>query len=151
MNLYRKHILVVASVMMVAFGVFSWLLYEINKEQIYNASKQRVELITEIIKNGLKIMMLEGSGGKEFQKFLDVVMAEDIKAVRIFSENGTIFNSTIPGETGKRVDEKYMKMYMGAASFASREGASIFAHEEDGARVYSSIFIIKNITKNRNA
>lgn len=144
MNLYRKHILVVASVMMVAFGVFSWLLYEINKEQIYSASKQRVELITEIIKNGLKIMMLEGSGGKEFQKFLDVVMAEDIKAVRIFSENGTIFNSTIPGETGKRVDEKYMKMYMGAASFASREGASIFAHEEDGARVYSSIFIIKN-------
>ncbi len=144
MSLYRKYILAVASVMLALLGLFSWALYEINRDQINIASKQRVELITEIIKNGLKVMMLEGSGGKEFQKFLDVVIAEDIKAVRIFSENGTVFNSTIPGETGKRVDEKYMKMYLGAASFASHEGASIFAHEKDGARIYSSIFIIKN-------
>lgn len=144
MSLYRKYILVVVSVMLVVLGLFSWALYEINRDQIYFASKQRVELITEIIKNGLKVMMLEGSGGKEFQRFFDIVIAEDIKAVRIFSENGTVFNSTIPGEIGKRVDEKYMKMYLGAASFASHEGASIFAHEKDGARIYSSFFIIKN-------
>ena len=138
MSLYQKYILAVASVMLFVLGFFSWTLYEISKGQIYSADRQRVEIIAEIIKNGLKAIMLEGRGGKEFQKFLDVVIAEDIKAVRIFSENGTVFNSTIPGETGKRVDEKYMKMYR------SHEDASVFMHEKDGSGIYSSIFIIKN-------
>lgn len=144
MSLYQKYVLAVASVMLLVLGLFSWALYEISRGQIYSADSQRVEIIAEIIKNGLKAIMLEGRGGKEFQKFLDVVIAEDIKAVRIFSENGTVFNSTIPGETGKRVDEKYMRMYRGAASFASHEDASVFMHEKDGSGIYSSIFIIKN-------
>lgn len=138
MSLYRKHILAVVFVSLGVLGLFSWVLYEISREQIFSANQQRVELIMEIIKNGLKVMMLEGSGEKEFQKFLDIVIAEDIKAVRIFSENGTVFNSTIPGEIGKKVDEKYMKMYQ------AQEDFSISKFEEDGSNIYSNIFVIKN-------
>jgi hypothetical protein len=138
MSLYQKHIFAVVSLMLVLLGLFSWTLFEINRRQIYSADEQRVALITEIIKNGLKAMMLEGRGGKEFQKFLDIVIAKDIEAVRIFSENGTVFNSTIPGEIGKRIDEKYMHMYR------SYEDTSVLAYEHDGNRIYSSIFVIKN-------
>jgi signal transduction histidine kinase len=138
MNLYPKYIVTVTSIMLLVVGLFSLVLVEINTRQIYAADEKRVELITEIIKNGLKAIMLEGRGGKEFQKFLDNVIAKDIGAVRIFSENGIVFNSTIPGEIGTRIDEKYMHLYR------SHEDASVSAYESDGNRIYSSIFVIKN-------
>jgi signal transduction histidine kinase len=138
MSLYRKYIITATAIILLVPGIFSWILFKINSEHIYSADRQRVELIAEIIKNGLRDIMLEGGGEKEFQRFLERVAAKDVKTVRLFSEEGAILNSTVPDETGKSADEKYMKM------FRSLQGASFFTYEHDGSRAYSGVVAISN-------
>jgi len=138
MSLYRKYIITATAVILLVPGFFSWILFKINSEHIYSADRQRVELIAEIIKNGLRDVMLEGGGEKEFQRFLDHGVAKDVETVRLFSEEGAILNSTVPDETGKSADEKYMKM------FRSLQGASFFTYEHDGSRACSGVVAISN-------
>jgi signal transduction histidine kinase len=78
--------------------------------------------------------MLEGRG-REFQKFLDTLLAEDIAAVRIYTQSGVILSSSIPGEVGRRVADR-----RGAA----REEFGITARGDGGREVYSKSVLIKN-------
>ncbi|MDH4231584.1 MAG: ATP-binding protein [Nitrospirota bacterium] len=138
MSLYRKYFFPTAAVMLLVPGIFSWILFKFNSEHIYAADRQRVELIAEIVKNGMRDVMLEGGGEKEFQRFLDRIAARDVQAVRLFSEEGKILNSTAPGERGKRADERYLKM------FRSLQGQSFFTHEHDGSGAYSGVASISD-------
>ncbi len=138
MSHFRKYIITATAVILLVPGIFSWILFKINSEHIYSADRQRVELVAEIIKNGLKDVMFEGGGVEEFQRFLDQVAAKDVETVRLYSEEGAILNSTVPDETGKSADEKYMKM------FRSLQGASLFTYEHDVSRSYSGVVVINN-------
>ncbi len=127
--------------MLVSIAVFaaaSWLIFEFTRERIHAHQRDRVELIAEILENGLRTLMIEGRG-KEFQRFIESLVAEDIEVVRIFSENGTILNSSVPGEAGRRVPGRYLKAY------SSGPGTSLYSVEQrDGREVYSHIVSIKN-------
>jgi len=107
-SLYRRHILSIISVFFVVSGFFSWLSYEVTQGYINEAKKERVALLAEIVKNGLKSIMLEGRNREDFQRFLDGLAAEDIRSVRVFSEKGIVLNSTVPGEVGGQVDEQHV-------------------------------------------
>jgi signal transduction histidine kinase len=137
-SLYRRHILSVVAVFLVVGGFFSWLSYEVTQSYIDEAKMQRVDLLGEVVTNGLKSIMLEGRPKEEFQRFLDGFAAEDIKAVRVFSDNGIVLSSTVPGEVGQKVDEQHMQ------AFKSRKGSSRLVYKSQGLKVYSSIMIMGN-------
>ncbi len=138
MTLYRRHILSIVAVFFVVSGFFSWLSYGITQGHLDDAKRERVALLAEVVTNGLKSMMLEGRPKEEFQRFLDGFAADDIKAVRVFSDNGIILNSTVPGEVGQQVDAQHVK------AFKARKVSSLFIHRSQGREVYSSIKVMGN-------
>ena len=138
MSHYRKYILSGLAVVIAVISLFSWLNHEINASMVASAKMQRVELLAEIVSNGLKTIMLEGKTKEEFQRFIEGLAAEDIEAVRIFSENGTILSSTVPGEIGHKIGPQHLREY------ERNKGRSVFIHEADGRKVYSSIIVISN-------
>jgi signal transduction histidine kinase len=137
-SLYRRHILSIVSVFLVVSGLFSWLNYEIAQRHIDDAKRERVALLAEVVTNSLKSIMLEGRSREEFQRFLDGLAAEDIRSVRIFSDNGIILSSTIPGEAGQMVDAQHLR------AFKASKGNSIFVHTAQNLKVYSSIMVMGN-------
>jgi hypothetical protein len=137
-SLYRRHILSIISVCFVVSGFFSWLSYEVTQGYINEAKKERVALLAEIVKNGLKSIMLEGRNREDFQRFLDGLAAEDIRSVRVFSEKGVVLNSTVPGEVGGQVDEQHVRL------FKTLGKPSIAVNKSQGREVYSSVMVMGN-------
>jgi len=137
-SLYRRQILSIVSVFFVISGFFSWLSYGVTQKHIDDAKRERVALLAEVVTNGLKSIMLEGRPREEFQRFLDGLAAEDIKAVRVFSDSGIVLSSTVPGEVGQKVDATHVQ------AFKSRKGSSPFAYKSRGVEVYSSIKVMGN-------
>ena len=137
MGLHKKLIVSFAAAAIVVIGLFSWQNFSLSKEQITGARRAKIELLTEIINNGLKSLMLEGRGS-EFQKFLDNLIAEDIAAIRIFTEDGRILNSTIPGEIGQRIPYKDMSVYR------AHQNLTIYYQSADGKKIFSTVVLIRN-------
>ncbi len=137
-SLYRRYILPVITVFVVVISLFSLISYWIAQRRIDAVIRQRVELLAEVVTNGLKSIMLEGRPREEFQRFLDGLAAEDISAVRVFSDSGIILSSTIPGEIGKSVDAGHIQ------AFKARRKNAIFVHESQNTEVYSSIMVMGN-------
>jgi len=137
-SLYRRHILSLATVFFVVSGFFSWLSYGVIQKHSGDAKRERVTLLSEIVRNGLKSMMLEGRPKEEFQRFLDGLAAEDVKAVRVFSDSGIILSSTVPGEVGQQIDEQHVR------AFGTEKSHSLFVHKAEGGEVYSSIMVMGN-------
>ncbi|MDP2158826.1 MAG: histidine kinase dimerization/phospho-acceptor domain-containing protein, partial [Nitrospirota bacterium] len=138
MSLYKRYILSVIAVFIVVISFFSLLSYWNTQSYIDEAKRERVALLAEVVTNGLKSIMLEGRSREEFQRFLDGLAAEDIRAVRVFSDNGIILNSTVPGEVGQKVDEQHVR------TFKTRKSPSLFVHKSQGREVYSSIMVMGN-------
>ena len=138
MSLYRRHSLSIVAVFFVVSGFFSWLSYLTIQSYKDEAKRERVALLAEVVTNGLKSIMLEGRPKEEFQRFLDGFAAEDIKSVRVFSDNGIILNSTVPGEVGQKVDAQHIQ------AFKSRKGASLISYKSQGLKVYSSVRVMGN-------
>lgn len=137
MGLHKKIIIFFAAIAFLAIGFFSWQNFSLYREHIRENRRGKVELLTEIINNGLKSLMLEGRGN-EFQKFLENLIAEDISAIRIFTQDGIILNSTIPGEKGHKVPDKDMSVYR------AHEDLSVFSEGLQGKKVFSQIVLIRN-------
>ncbi len=138
MSLYKRHILSIVAVFFAVIGFFSWLSYRVTQGYISEAKKERVVLLSEVVSNGLKSIMLEGRTRDQFQRFLDGLAAEDIKAVRIFSDSGIILNSTVPGELGRQVDERHVQ------AFRARRTNAPLVLKSGGREVYSSIVVMGN-------
>ncbi|GAB4489308.1 MAG: ATP-binding protein [Thermodesulfovibrionales bacterium] len=132
----KRFVLLVSAIVLAVLGAAHWWTYEEGKKLLSASDEHRVSLLAEVIRNGLRAIMLEGRG-TEFQRFIDSIIAEDIEAVRIFSENGVVLNSTIAREVGTRVDPKHI-----AAFRDSRQ--PFFMHSLNGRDVYSTFFIINN-------
>ncbi|MBA4372424.1 MAG: hypothetical protein C0402_06135 [Thermodesulfovibrio sp.] len=138
MGLNKKFILCFSAVALLTIAFFSWQNFRISQEQIRDNRRGKIELLNEIINNGLKSLMLEGRG-REFQKFLENLIAEDIIAIRIFTEDGMILNSTVPGEIGQRFQHKDMSVYR------ARNDLSIFWTDAGkGKKIFSKIVLIRN-------
>lgn len=138
MGLHKKFILCFAAIAFLTIGFFSWQNFRTNTEQIRDNRRGKIELLNEIINNGLKSLMLEGRG-REFQKFLENLIAEDIVAIRIFTEDGMILNSTVPGEIGQRFQHK------SSSASRSRNDLSLFSSDGGkGKKIFSKIVLIRN-------
>jgi signal transduction histidine kinase len=137
LSLRWKYIIATTFIILIILSVFSWQNLKIQEQQIEADDKERVELITEIIRNGLITMMLEGRG-LEFQKFLETLIAKDIEEVRIFDEQGSIIASSIPKEIGNKIYKKDMDM------FRSQSEPEVFTHKEKNKVFYSMVVPIVN-------
>lgn len=138
MGLHKKFIYFFAVTALFSVGFFSWESFRLNREHIRDNRRGKIELLSEIINNGLKSLILEGRSG-EFQKFLDNLIAEDIAAIRIFTEDGIILHSTVPGEMGRRFQHKDMSVYR------ARTDQSIFSSDgAEGKKIFTKVVLIQN-------
>ena len=123
---------------LVVIGLVACLTYEAYRRQIIAVRLQRVELLAEVITNGLKTIMLEGKQKDEFQRFIEGLAAKDLEVVRIFSDNGTVLSSTIPGEIGKKLDGVPVKINTASAE------PYLYVRDIDGHKVYSTSVVLSN-------
>lgn len=122
---------------MIAFGVYTYYDIRINREQIVANHRDKTELLTEIVSNGLMTLMCDGNE-MEFRKFLGALVTEDVTAVRIFSTNGSIISSSVPGEVGKSVPRKEIDYYLNTGD------SSNYKKKSQGSQTYSKMFVINN-------
>jgi hypothetical protein len=134
----RRLVLSSIAVFLVVIGVFSWQTYEINGKLAGEAKKQRVVLLSEIVANGLRSIMIEGKTKDAFQRFIEGLAAEDILAVRILSEGGKILSSTVPGEIGQGITA------LGLQDYKHESSETFFTHEHEGHKVYANFIILSN-------
>ncbi len=140
MTLKWKYILFTILILIVIISIFFCYNLTYQERIIKNDDIKRVELITEIIKNGLLTIMLEGRG-KDFQKFLESLIAEGIEEVRIFDiYSGKILASSNPAEVGKEIHREDKEKLM------TQKAPEVFSHVKDGTTVYSMLVPIENNT-----
>jgi signal transduction histidine kinase len=137
MGLHKKFTLFSFLFVTAAVVLFSWQAFETVKSRIKGIQQEKVDLLSEVIANGLKTIMLEGRG-KEFQKFLDTLIAEDIAAVRIYTKNGLILSSSIPGELGRHVLRESGQPLPGGGSAPQFDG------NHENREIYSKSVVIRN-------
>lgn len=137
MSLNGKYILCITCILLLSIGVFSWRSLELQENRIREDDRERVALLTEIIKNGLVTIMLEGRG-KEFQKFLETLIAKDIEKIRILRPDGIIVSSSIPTEIGNKISPKDISI------FKTQKAPVVFSREREGNMVYSMMVPIYN-------
>lgn len=75
------------------FILFAFLSIRVAEKQILKSEAERVSLITEIVRNGLVTIMIEGHG-KDLRKVLDTLVAEDIEGIYILWKEGEVISST---------------------------------------------------------
>jgi hypothetical protein len=138
LSLKWKYIIFTLLILLVIISIFSFYNLRFQEDLIHDDDRKRVELITDIIKNGLYTIMLEGRG-REFQKFLESLIAEDIREVRIFNpKDGRIMASSIPTEIGKPIYKEDIDRYK------HQQLPSVFVHEREETEVYSMVIPIMN-------
>ncbi|MDP2167202.1 MAG: ATP-binding protein [Thermodesulfovibrionales bacterium] len=102
MSLKNKYIVGVSLVLVVVFGSLSYKNLKAEEQRINSDSMAKLTLMTKVIKNALMALMLEGKAA-HFQEFVEMLIAEDINAVRLYREDGTIMSSSVPAEKGRAV------------------------------------------------
>lgn len=137
LTLRGKYIIGTTLILLIIVGVFSWQTIKMQEKQISDDDRERVVLITEIIRNGLITIMLEGRG-REFQKFLEALIARDIEDVRIFRTDGIIISSTLPSEIGKKIYPEDLDR------FTTQTEPGVFTHLRQGKTFYSMVVPIYN-------
>lgn len=136
-SLRAKYIVGTNVILLLIIGVFSWQTIRLQERQISLDERERVVLISEIIKNGLITIMLEGRG-REFQKFLETLVSRDIEEVRVFSPRGEILSSTKPSEIGSTIHREDMDRFL------RQDKPEVFTFERAGDMLYSMIVPIYN-------
>lgn len=115
----------------------SYLIIVSTENRFVKDDIEKVSLVSDIIKNGLITMMLQGEG-KDFKHFLDILIAEDISGVHIVSNNGRLISSA----SSLNMDRK---LYSDIISrFEAFQTAEIILTETNGKAIYSAIVPIFN-------
>jgi len=134
LSLRWKFIIGTTCIVLAVVGSFSFVTLKLQERQIEADQKERVVLITEIIKNGLITFMLEGRG-REFQKFLEALISKDIEEARIFTPDGIITSSTVPYEIGKKIHKIDLEQ------FSSQKTPEVFTHKRKNGQLYYSMVV----------
>lgn len=102
MSLKTKYIILATGILALVLGIFEYRHLLNNQTEIYQNARARSTLTAEIIKNSITSTMLKGNSGVT-QNFLQSLVAEDLKAVRLVKPDGTIKYSSAPKEIGTRI------------------------------------------------
>lgn len=137
MTLKSKNLLFTAVILLPVIVSASYLIIVSTENQFVKDDIEKVSLVSDIIKNGLITMMLQGEG-KDFKHFLDILIAEDISGVHIVSNNGRLISSA----SSLNMDRK---LYSDIISrFEAFQTAEIILTETNGKAIYSAIVPIFN-------
>lgn len=136
MTLQKKYIFGTLLPLFVLIGFFSWQNLAQTEKHILENRRKSIALLTGIAKNGLYTFMLHGHGA-EFQKLIENLISEDIDAVRIIAEDGTVLRSSFPLEAGKKITTEELR-------FLQLHKASAFGYEPAGRGIYSHGEPIRN-------
>lgn len=133
-----RHVTVLSIVLIAVVAVFAFFLYKVSQDRIISAEQRRVELLSNVISSGLRTIMVQGKPIGEFQKFIESVLAEDIEAVRVFSQRGIIIGSSNAAEIGKVISPAHLTRI--------RQGAdtSLFVHRVQDSEIYSAYLLFYN-------
>jgi signal transduction histidine kinase len=83
----------------IVLGLVSFFDLRWEERQAVAYDRSKAILVSDIIRNGLVTIMMEGRG-EELIRYIETMVAEDIKAVRLYSPEGRIIASSIPNERG---------------------------------------------------
>lgn len=137
MKLKGKYIIFTTCILFLIIGAFSYKNLRLHENEIQEDKKERVTLITEIIRNGLVTIMLEGRV-REFQKFLETVTTEEIEKAVIFKPDGTIISSSLISQIGNRVSAEEV------TRFKTQKVPEVSSYKRNGKAVYSMMVPIYN-------
>jgi hypothetical protein len=82
---------------MLILGIFMVFDVGSHEQQLTEEDRIKATLVTEVIKNGLITIMLEGRS-HELKYFVESLVADDLGAVRLFNPEGKIIASSIPAD-----------------------------------------------------
>ncbi|MDA8155357.1 MAG: ATP-binding protein [Actinomycetota bacterium] len=106
-----------AGLLCIVLGAFHFRAYVENKKQLAEENARRLSVATEVVKNGLVTLMLEGKG-KDFGEFISDVTTGDLKSMRLISPGGMVVSSTLDGENNLRIKNLPLK----ASTFKDPDG-----------------------------
>lgn len=137
MGLRRKGLLTFTLILAPSLIILSFLSIRFSERQILKSEAERVSLITEIVRNGLVTIMIEGRG-KDLKRFLDALIAEDIEGIYILNRDGNVISSTVSPALDKRfLNQVLSRSWKGK----NLEMSLMKINEKD---IYSSILPIYN-------
>lgn len=102
MSLRRKGLLTLTLILLPLLISFAFISIRIAEKQILKSETERVSLITEIVRNGLVTIMIEGRG-KDLKRFFDNLVAEDIEGIYILGKEGNVISSTASPTLDRRL------------------------------------------------
>lgn len=137
MGLRRKGLFIFTLITVPFLLLLSFLSIRIAERQILKSETERVSLITEIVRNGLVTIMMEGKG-RDLKKFLDTLIAEDIEGIYVLGKEGNVISSTASPVLDKQFLNKVLsRSWKGTP----KEMTPMKINERD---IYSSILPIYN-------
>jgi signal transduction histidine kinase len=105
----------------IVIGAFSYQNLRLQEEQIREDDRSRALLVSEIIKNGLVTIMLEGRSD-DLRNFIETLAAEEIESVRLYGTNDDIIASSVPMESGKKINDATTTRDLKAGLSLRKEG-----------------------------
>ena len=142
-SLFAKMSLTIGVVLVVVFGITSYLTYRIQSEQALTATKTQAILLTRGLKNTIRIGMESGHTETLESIFRTVGTLPGVEKLRVFNEEGRIRYSAKPAEVGRLTDELDYTVYR------SPERSTPFQSETTGHRSFCMVEPIENDAKCR--
>ncbi|MHB8782958.1 MAG: ATP-binding protein [Desulfobacteria bacterium] len=142
-SLFAKMSLTIGVVLVVVFGITSYLTYRIQSEQALTATKTQAILLTRGLKNTIRIGMESGHTETLESIFRTVGALPGVEKLRVFNEEGRIRYSAKPAEVGRLTDELDYTVYR------SPERSTPFQSETTGHRSFCMVEPIENEGKCR--
>jgi two-component system NtrC family sensor kinase len=142
-SLFSKMSLTIGAVLVVVFGISSYLTYRIQSEQALTATKTQAILLTRGLKNTIRIGMESGHKESLASIFQTVGALPGVEKLRVFNEEGKIRYSAKPAEVGHLTDELDYTVYR------SPERSTPFQSEATGHRSFCLVEPIENEGKCR--
>ena len=142
-SLFWKMSLTIGVVLVVVFGISSYLTYRIQSEQALTATKTQAILLTRGLKNTIRIGMESGHTESLVSIFQTVGTLPGVEKLRVFNEEGKIRYSAKPAEVGHLTDELDYTVYR------SPERSTPFQSEVTGHRSFCMVDPIENEAKCR--
>ncbi|MFN3395606.1 MAG: hypothetical protein ACK4Z9_02270 [Thermodesulfovibrionales bacterium] len=137
MGLRRKGLFTFTLILAPSLIIFAFLSIRFAEKQILRSEAERVSLITEIVRNGLVTIMIEGRG-RDLKRFLDALIAEDIEGIYILNREGNIISST----TSPALDKRFLNQVLSRSWKGKTQEMSLMKINEKD--IYSSILPIYN-------
>jgi len=102
-SLRAKYIIALTLILTIVFGGISVKSFRASERRIKKNQTARLTMVTNIVKNALTAVMLEGRA-QDFQRFVETIIEDDINAIRLFSEDGTIIASSNRADRGRKIN-----------------------------------------------